>query len=573
MLKTICYILLSTFLVSCESSTPTTAATATSTEVLSFTGSTTVGMPYTLTVTTLKTNPVFTLTNPPEGMTINTVTGKIYWTPTPNQTGIYAITIDVSGIAKTLDLTVNAGVITAPNAIFISPTGNNANMGSYDFPLSDTKSICKLATGLTVPAGTTIYYRGGVYHNPGFGTGLYNSSIAQVDCMGTPNNPVILKPWGNEKPTIEFDSFTGMRLAGNYLVFEGFEVKGMAKKITYLDAINHWWGTPKYFNGNGIVANGHHITVRNNIVHDIPASAISADGNVDYFVADGNIVYDSAWWTIKGTKGIGVVNANSFDGTTTQNIKITNNLIFGVESRIFSRVWSKGIATLTLDEGEAVLVQINTGTYRGGYLIKDNFMLHNGKGVVVNKTNNADIYANTLYMNGTTISGSSKGIRGNTTNNVTVQYNAVEVPVDVYSNAYSMGRSTLTALISNYMVGGDTLRTSYVPLLGNNFVTAIFYNPINLDFSVLPSLPQNIGASQAVWAMLKARADEYGITIKSTGWVPDYRQQTIDIENRIPTGTVIDKITKPSSWLLSNIPTVGVTDGRPANFELRIVHP
>jgi len=321
------------------------------------------------------------------------------------------------------------------------------------------------------------------------------------------------------------------------------------------------------------VINGHHTTVRNNIVHDIPASAISADGNVDYFVADGNIVYDSAWWTIKGTKGIGVVNANSFDGTITQNIKIINNLIFGVESRIFSRVWSKGFATLTLDEGEAILVQINNGTYRGRYLIQNNFMLYNGKGLVINKTNNADIYANTLYMNGTTISGKSKGIRGNTTSGVVIQNNAVQVGVDTNSYAYSMGKSTLTTLTNNYMVGGDPLANNYVPLTGNNFVSAIFNNPTALDFTILPNLPQNIGASQTVWANLKSRADAYGITIKPTGYVPDYRAETIDIENGIPVGTMIDKITKPGSWLLSNIPTVGVTDGRPANLELIIVHP
>jgi len=573
MLKTLIIILFTLSACGGGGTTPTTPANPKPKETLIFQSSTQVGSPFSFTITTLKKQAVFTLKAPPEGMTINAVTGKIYWTPTPNQVGAYTIAIDVSGLAKTLKLTVNAGGITAANAIFISPTGNNANTGTYDFPLSDTKSICKLATGLTVPAGTTIYYRGGVYHNPGFGTGLYNKSIPQVDCMGAPNNPVILKPWGNEKPKIVFDSFTGMRLAGNYLVFDGFEVQGMAKNITYLDAINHWWDTPKYFNGNGIVANGHHITVRNNIVHDIPASAISADGNVDYFVADGNIVYDSAWWTIKGTKGIGVVNANSSDGSTTQNIKIINNLIFGVESRMFSRVWSKGFATLTLDEGEAVLVQINKGTYRGGYLIQDNVMLHNGKGIVVNKTNNADVYANTMYMNGTTISTSSKGIRGNTTKNVRVQYNAVEVPVDVYSNAYSMGKSTLTTLISNYMVGGDTLSKKYVPLSGNNFVSAIFNNPSKLDFSILPSLPQYIGASQTVGATLKARADAYGITIKPTGWIPDYRQETIDIETRIPAGTIIDKTSIAGSWLLSAMPTVGVTDGRPANFKLIIVHP
>jgi hypothetical protein len=200
-------------------------------------------------------------------------------------------------------------------------------------------------------------------------------------------------------------------------------------------------------------------------------------------------------------------------------------------------------------------------------------MLYNGKGLVINKTNNADIYTNTLYMNGTTISGKNKGIRGNTTSGVVIQNNAVQVSVDTNSYAYSMGKSTLTTLTNNYMVGGDSLANNYVPLTGNNFVSAIFNNPTTLDFTILSNLPQNIGASQAVWATLKARADTYGITIQSTGYVPNYRAETIDIEKGIPTGTVINKVIKPGSWLLSNIPTVGVTDGRPANLELIIVHP
>jgi len=190
---------------------------------------------------------------------------------------------------------------------------------------------------------------------------------------------------------------------------------------------------------------------------------------------------------------------------------------------------------------------------------------------VINKTSNADVYANTLYMNGTTISGKSKGIRGNTTNNVMVQNNAVQVSVDVYSNAYSMGRSTLTTLTNNYMVGGDSLANNYVALPGNNFVSTIFNNPSALDFTISPSLPQNIGASQTVWATLKARADAYGITIKPTAYVPNYRAETIDIEKGIPVGTTVVKT--PTVWTLNGIPTAGITDGRPANFTLNIVHP
>ena len=60
----------------------------------------------------------------------------------------------------------------------------------------------------------TIYFRGGVYYNPGYGTSSA-ASFNDIKCHGVSlDEPVTVKPWGNEKPKVLFDSFKGIGLAG-----------------------------------------------------------------------------------------------------------------------------------------------------------------------------------------------------------------------------------------------------------------------------------------------------------------------------------------------------------------------
>ena len=51
--------------------------------------------------------------------------------------------------------------------------------------------------------------------------------------------------------------------------------------MTYEEALADWWIGSRLYNGNGIVIKGHHINVRDNIVHDTAGSAIYINGG-DY---------------------------------------------------------------------------------------------------------------------------------------------------------------------------------------------------------------------------------------------------------------------------------------------------
>ncbi|SFV70267.1 putative RTX toxin hemolysin-type calcium-binding protein [hydrothermal vent metagenome] len=449
------------------------------------------------------------------------------------------------------DVKVNAKQNDIKDAIFISPNGDDQNDGSYNAPLKDTKKICSKGSVID----KNIYFKEGVYNN-----------FPMIQCSGTKDKIIEIKPWLNEKVKFTFDDATGIRLTGDYIKLSGIEVEGVAKKVKYKDALANWWRGDKYYNGSGIILSGHHVEVSDCVVHDATGSGISAKGWSNINIHN-NVVYDCDWWTIAGSKGIGVTDVNAVgneDNKTT--VRIENNLIFGVESRIFSRVWGKGFAHLDLDEGEGILVQVNDGNYTGRYSIKNNFVLYTGKGIVANKTNRADILNNTLYMSGTTISGKFKGVRTSLTQDSIIKNNSVVIKGSGHS--FNIGKSDIAkvTLTNNCGNGQESLN-------GVTIEQDIFANPVNLDFT-----PKNgcMGASSAVWNALKQKADEYGIKIKPTNWVPDFIDLTKGVIDSIPVGSTVNwsswSDTEPFDLNITNIPNEGIK-GRPNKFRLEVVYP
>ncbi len=307
--------------------------------------------------------------------------------------------------------------------------------------------------------------------------------------------------------------------------------------------------------------------MRNNVVHDTTGSAIFINGG-DYINITDNIVYNAAWWSTKGTTAIGMINANTSDDTTSQNIKSERNLVFASESRIFSRVPSKGFAELAIDEGSGTLIQVNDGSYRGGYLIKDSFYLYNGKGIASKDTDNITIENNTLYMNGSTLNGRATGLRINGGSNINSRNNAVVVSSE--DLAYSVAKEGVKSFISsenNYFVGGD----KNLPR-GNELVSQIFADPSNLDFSLVSGISTDVGAPLSVFNSLKAKADKYGINIAPSNWIMDYEGQTKAIVESAPSGSTYDWSQWPEKVLVY-LPEGQQFFGNQSEFELRIKTP
>jgi hypothetical protein len=445
---------------------------------------------------------------------------------------------------------------------FIATDGSSQGIGTIKAPFSSFKEACNVAK-----AGDTIFLRAGTYTNPDYGNGdLNNKSMPDIDCSGSAKAPIYIKPYKTEKVKFAYDSFNGIRLRGNYLVFSGFEIEGVAQKISYEAALADWWVGSNYYNGNGIVINGHHVTVKDNVVHDTTGSAIYLYEGGDYATISDNIIYNAAWWSTKGTTAIGLVNAKNSNSSTAKSvIQVLRNLVFTSESRIFSRVPTKGFADLKIDEGSSTLAQVNDGDYTGRYLIKDNFYLFNGKGISVSGTNKVDIQNNTLYMNGSTISGKFTGLRLDNVKDGVVSNNSV-----VVSNqdlALSVKGELGVSLKANYLQGGDNIAD--LPS-GVTLVSQVFTEPEKLNFASAIKGKQ-VGASLATWKKLKQKADMLKLQIKPTEWNVDYVAQTKSVVDSIPTGSIVDF----SQWdrkVLITFPE-GITFGGHSNFELRIDTP
>ena len=484
------------------------------------------------------------------------------------------ISVFVVPIANTLTAPiVSTSPIQVKPKVYVATNGSSNNRGTIEEPFATIKDACdRIENGSTI---NIIYVRGGTYTNPGYGNGEKNNqSMPAITCNGKEEKYLTIKAYANEKVKFAFDSFNGIRLKGNYINFEGFEVEGPAQKISYDEALADWWIGSKIYNGNGIVINGHHINIKNNIVHDTTGSAIFINNGGDYTNITDNIVYNAAWWSTKGTTAIGLINARTSDNTLSRNITVKRNLVFASESRIFSRVPAKGFAELAIDEGSGTLVQVNQEDYNGGYLIKDNFYLYNGKGIAIARTNNVNVENNTLYLNGSTINGKSAGLRLNEGCTIKFANNAVVVASEYqgysdaqkYTNCNSATSPPKTR--NNYFVGGD--RVEDIPA-NNYLVSELFTAPDNLDFSLVTGVPDDVGAPLSVFNNLKAKADEYGISIAPTNWAMDYEGQTKAVVELAPSGSTYDWSEWPEKVFV-NLPP-GQDFGGHSRFELRIRTP
>jgi len=413
----------------------------------------------------------------PEGMSLNSKTGVITWQPINAKS--VSFKVKTAGAEESFNVEVQADsnyVLPNNNEIFISPKGSNSNSGTYNSPLADVSELC--GKNGAVLKGKTIYYRGGVYSNPDFGTGttVKHKSRPALTCSGTEANPLKIQPWGEEQVKIKFDSAYGVQIAGNHVRYSGFEIEGVSQDIKLEQAIDVWWDSTNYFNGQGLNVQGVDVEISNNVIHDVPGAGINTKGNatVDRLKIHNNIIFNASWWSAGGTTALGIVGANQkkgvpvFEGSNV-GIEITDNLIFSSESRIFSHVFSKGFSNLTVDEGSTMLLKQDkgdkVGTYKKGFLVKNNFFLFNGKGTSM-RWNNIQIIGNTFYNNGTTMKGSGAGVRSSEATDMTIKNNIIYNDLRTGLNAidFNSAKTTVSACSGNRYYTQDGAKSLKNPL-------------------------------------------------------------------------------------------------------------
>ncbi len=370
------------------------------------------------------------------------------------------------------------------------------------------KKICKLAHG-----GDTIFLK----------TGIYTKRFPKITCKGTKNAPVVITAQKGALVTIE----TPWKIQGNYLVVQNLNFRGMNDTLSYEKVIKQWWKPSKKLHQIALSLTGHHITIRNNAFGYFTASGIKVRGKSDYISIDHNIIYNNSWWTTGGMGGLVIKTIHQIDNTTTDKIKITNNLFFGNESRIFSHVFAKGFSKLIIDEGESFLLQqkedaskkgaIN-GKYEGRFLVKNNLILYNGKGSSLNKVDRVDFVQNYLYCNGTTANNKAAGgIRGKYTNYDNFLHNYVSSCKDKLAISIKGEH--------NRFEDNIVKSTTQKPMPGVKMVAKVFNDPENLDFN-----PE----ANRLLSSFEPMLERFAIEIKPTRYKVNKQKQIEDIIRLIP---------------------------------------
>ena len=243
-------------------------------------------------------------------------------------------------------------------------TGSDTNDGlTYETALKTINA----ANALVKPGDTVLVYGSTVPYgwydleeyeaDPDLYASVRNGAVF-LTTSGLPGAPITYKAAEGEQPVIMANGvWQNVQISGNYIVFEGFTLKGMAYDLEYEDAFNVLWGklAPKdseeyssdwqygvgLYNSNGLEfgpheeitdvtaadANvTHHVTVRNCVVEAMPSGGIGG-GKCDYVTFENVTSINNGWWDMWGSSGIGFLGTIDIDDNTTDYKIIIRNCI------------------------------------------------------------------------------------------------------------------------------------------------------------------------------------------------------------------------------------------------------
>jgi|GEM_PF-1630045 Domain of unknown function (DUF1083)./Bacterial Ig-like domain (group 4). len=318
----------------------------------------------------------------------------------------------------------SAPVIGVPVNYYVSPAGSDSNDGKS--PDSPFQTIQK-AANLTAP-GDTVYLMDGTFTYSG---GNRMVTITKSGALNTATNQpayITYKAAPGAHPVLFSDNaWDVVLIQASYIIIDGIEIKGNNENLTLADgeaAYNYWYeqttaglpvnyGDPRFTkaNTNGININSgtnldnglppnHHITIKNSIIHDLPAGGIGS-ANVDYITIENNLVYNNAWYTMYACSGISVLGGVDIDSNVTDYKSIIrNNIVHDNQTNV---KWNQ---TKGYSDGNGIIIDYNKNTgkkfpaYKGKTLVQNNISYNNGgSGIHSFNSANVDITNNTLYNN------------------------------------------------------------------------------------------------------------------------------------------------------------------------------
>lgn len=201
-----------------------------------------------------------------------------------------------------------------------------------------------------------------------------------------------------------------LNISGSYVQFNGARIIGNAgdPAITPAAALQNIYVKDSKFNTNGVVVESSHVTVSNCVVTNTTGSGMRIQGQTstptDYVSFTGNVVANCGWYTPVGSgAGIVVAAIKPEDTSAAAKVLIQGNLVYACQGRLISNVDTKNFATLTLDEGQGImLTRIDTYT-TGAIAVDNNVVMFSGSKAISSQFGQGTLVThNTTYLDGTT---------------------------------------------------------------------------------------------------------------------------------------------------------------------------
>ncbi|SFD63706.1 parallel beta-helix repeat (two copies) [Paenibacillus catalpae] len=356
-------------------------------------------------------------------------------------------------------------------------------------PQAPFKNI-QYAADLTNP-GDTVYVMNGTYYNTN------DQYVFQVTRSGNSTGYISFLAYPGHTPKLKsIDAWNHIVVSASYIRIEGFEIEGENANLALSDGeerYNHFiankptgtidWNYVRKTQTNGIYikpgSSGipHHVTIKNNVVHDTPGGGISAEKS-DYITIENNTVYNTSWYTLYATSGISILNSVDADtNNTAYKTVIRNNRSYNNKTMV---KWEK---TKDYSDGNGIIIDSNRNThlngqypaYAGKTLIANNLSYNNrSSGIHAYYSQNVDIINNTSYNNsalldvGEIFAVSSNQV--NILNNIMVARTGKKINTN-YNN---------TNLTNNYNVYSNG--NPVVSGANDIWADPMFENPANGDF-------------------------------------------------------------------------------------------
>lgn len=290
------------------------------------------------------------------------------------------------------------------NAIYVSPTGSDANDGKT---INTAVRTPDKGMQLVTP-GDTLFLLNGTYTNSA-------KAVLTVNKSGSEGKYITIKAYPGHKPKFfaNGQAWMAVEILASYISLEGIEMMGDNAGITLEEALaNKTSGNPKY-NCTGLNIGRtynkelwiHHINVRNCVIHDFPGAGIQTF-QADYMNIENNIVYNTCWYTQYGPSGISVWHCYNSDQNTDTKVIVRGNIVYGNKTQVPYSV------TGNMTDGNGIIIDENDTPlasssplpgyypYKGRILAENNIVYNNGgSGIHSYKSSHVDLINNTAYKN------------------------------------------------------------------------------------------------------------------------------------------------------------------------------